>query len=90
MKLGTLQGNGLAGSCAQNGIADAIFYTNYLEVLTARQNLLNAELTQAQDKFDEMQRVVSLYHALGGGRYFKRECGVSPLQYRVSGVSVVK
>lgn len=41
--------------------------TNYLEVLTARQNLLNAELTQAQDKFEEIQGIVDLYHAVGGG-----------------------
>ena len=41
--------------------------TNYLEVLTAQQNLLQAELTEASDKFDEMQSVVNLYHALGGG-----------------------
>ena len=40
---------------------------NYLEVLTARQSLLDAELTQAQDKFDEIQGIISLYHALGGG-----------------------
>lgn len=41
--------------------------TNYLEVLTARQNLLNAELSQAQDKFEEIQGIVDLYHAVGGG-----------------------
>lgn len=41
--------------------------TNYLEVLTARQSLLDAELTQAHDKFDEIQGVINLYHALGGG-----------------------
>ena len=41
--------------------------TNYLEVLTARQNLLNAELTQAQDRFEEIQGVIDLYHAVGGG-----------------------
>lgn len=41
--------------------------TNYLEVLTARQNLLNAELIQAQDKFEEIQGIVDLYHAVGGG-----------------------
>lgn len=41
--------------------------TNYLEVLTAQQSLLNAEQTQAQDRFDEIQGVISLYHALGGG-----------------------
>ena len=41
--------------------------TNYLEVLTAQQRLLEAEITEASDKYDELQAVVSLYHALGGG-----------------------
>ena len=40
--------------------------TNYLEVLTARQRLLEAELTRAQDKFEEIQGVIDLYHAVGG------------------------
>lgn len=40
--------------------------TNYLEVLTARQRLLEAELTQARDKFEEIQGVIDLYHAVGG------------------------
>lgn len=40
----------------------------YLEVLTAQQSLLQAELTQASDRFDEIQGVIDLYHALGGGR----------------------
>lgn len=41
--------------------------TNYLEVLTAQQRLLEAELTEANDRFDEIQSIISLYHALGGG-----------------------
>ena len=41
--------------------------TNYLEVLTAQQNLLQAELTEISDKYAEIQSVVHLYHALGGG-----------------------
>lgn len=40
---------------------------NYLEVLTARQSLLQAELDAATDRFDEIQGVINLYHALGGG-----------------------
>ena len=40
---------------------------NYLEVLTAQQSLLTAELTEAQDRFDEIQGIIDLYHALGGG-----------------------
>lgn len=41
--------------------------TSYLEVLTAQQSLLSAEQAQAQDRFDEIQGVINLYHALGGG-----------------------
>lgn len=40
---------------------------NYLEVLTARQSLLQAELNVASDQFDEIQGIINLYHALGGG-----------------------
>lgn len=40
---------------------------NYLEVLTAQQSLLEARQAVAQDKFDEIQGIISLYHALGGG-----------------------
>lgn len=42
--------------------------TTYLEVLTARQSLLSAELSQVADRFDELQGIVTLYQALGGGR----------------------
>lgn len=41
--------------------------SSYLEVLTARQNLLQAELIEANDCFDKIQGVINLYHALGGG-----------------------
>lgn len=41
--------------------------TNYLEVLTAQQNLLDAELTEITDTYDKIISVISLYHALGGG-----------------------
>lgn len=40
---------------------------NYLEVLTARQALLQAELDAASDCFDKIQGIINLYHALGGG-----------------------
>lgn len=40
---------------------------SYLEVLTARQTLLNAQLRQVQENFDRIQGVIKLYHALGGG-----------------------
>ncbi|MDE6711794.1 MAG: TolC family protein [Alistipes sp.] len=42
--------------------------TTYLEVLTAQQSLLSAQLAQISDRFDEIQGVVNLYQALGGGR----------------------
>ncbi|MBQ8863958.1 MAG: TolC family protein [Rikenellaceae bacterium] len=41
--------------------------TNYLEVLTAQQNLLQAELTEISDRYSEIQGVIQLYHSLGGG-----------------------
>ena len=42
--------------------------STYLEVITAQQSLLNAELSKVQDDFYKMQAVVNLYYALGGGR----------------------
>lgn len=41
--------------------------SNYLEVITAQQNLLNAEISQVQDQFSKLQAIVNLYYALGGG-----------------------
>lgn len=41
--------------------------STYLEVITAQQNLLNAELSKVADDFNKMQGVVNLYQALGGG-----------------------
>ncbi|WP_297411760.1 TolC family protein [uncultured Alistipes sp.] len=41
--------------------------THYLEVLTAQQKLLQAELAESEDRYDEIQGVITLYHALGGG-----------------------
>ncbi|NPD53696.1 efflux transporter outer membrane subunit [Prevotella sp. PTAC] len=43
--------------------------STYLEVISAQSSLLNAELSKAADDFSKMQAVVSLYTALGGGRY---------------------
>ena len=39
----------------------------YIEVLSAQKNLLQAELTESNDKYIEIQSVITLYHALGGG-----------------------
>ena len=40
---------------------------SYLEVLTAQKNLLQVELGEVADRFDEIQSIINLYHALGGG-----------------------
>ena len=41
--------------------------TTYLEVLTAQQSLLNAQLTKVANRFAQIQGLINLYHALGGG-----------------------
>ena len=41
--------------------------STYIEVITAQQSLLNAQLSKVTDDFYKMQAVVSLYSALGGG-----------------------
>lgn len=40
---------------------------NYTEVLTAEQNLLQAQLGQTSDKLEQLKASVNLYRALGGG-----------------------
>lgn len=42
--------------------------TTYLEVLTARQTLLGAQLSQTANRFTEIQSIINLYQALGGGQ----------------------
>ncbi|MES2830142.1 MAG: efflux transporter outer membrane subunit [Bacteroidota bacterium] len=41
--------------------------TNYTDVLTSEQALLNAQLNSINDKLQKLQAVVNLYRALGGG-----------------------
>ena len=52
-------------------IVEMLFKTgkasSYLEVITAQQSLLQAQLSLVQDSFSKMQAVVKLYNALGGG-----------------------
>lgn len=51
-------------------ISEALYRTGnatYLELLTARQSLLNARLNVVADTFKQLQTVISLYNALGGG-----------------------
>ncbi len=45
----------------QNGFA------TYVEIITARQSLLQAELGKVNDKLQQLQSEVNLYRALGGG-----------------------
>lgn len=40
---------------------------SYIEVLTAQESLLNAQLSEAQNLYDATQAVIALYIALGGG-----------------------
>ena len=44
-----------------NGLA------NYLEVLTARQNALNSQLNLVDSRYQQLNAIVNLYQALGGG-----------------------
>lgn len=41
--------------------------TNYTEIITAKQSLLQAELGSVNDRLQRLQAVVNLYSALGGG-----------------------
>ena len=40
---------------------------SYLEVLTAQESLLDAQLGEAMNMYDAAQAVIALYIALGGG-----------------------
>jgi outer membrane protein TolC len=40
---------------------------NYLEVLNAQQNALNAQLVSIQAQYTKLNALVQLYNALGGG-----------------------
>lgn len=42
--------------------------TSYLEVLTAQLALLGAQQSEVQCRYDEISGIISLYHALGGGK----------------------
>lgn len=41
--------------------------TTYLEVLTAQQTLLTAQISEIANRLSEISGVITLYHALGGG-----------------------
>ncbi|WP_146896691.1 efflux transporter outer membrane subunit [Adhaeribacter aerolatus] len=42
-------------------------FSSYVEVITARQSLLQAELGSVNDRLQQLQSVVNLYRSLGGG-----------------------
>ena len=42
-------------------------YVNYLEVLTAKDNALNTEINYIDNKYKQLNAVITLYRALGGG-----------------------
>ncbi len=42
-------------------------YATYLDLLTARQSALNAELNIIESKLQQLVSIVDLYEALGGG-----------------------
>lgn len=67
-ELRTLQIEAMERAVESTELLMAHTSTTYLEILTARQSLLSAQLTQAADQFSEIQGIISLYHALGGGR----------------------
>lgn len=52
---------GYSQELLDNGIA------NYLEVLTAQENALNSSLNLVNSKYNQLQAIVDLYEALGGG-----------------------
>jgi outer membrane protein TolC len=42
-------------------------HTNYIDVLTSEQSLLTAQFAAVNDRLQQLQAVVALYRALGGG-----------------------
>lgn len=41
--------------------------TSYIDVLTSEVNLLSAQLASVNDRLQQLQAIVTLYHSLGGG-----------------------
>ena len=62
--------------------------STYLEILSAQQSLLSAQLTEVSDNVQRMQAVVSLYSAIGGGKCSK--VMISPLAYVDSSAKIGK
>ena len=45
-----------------------LYTASYLEVLSAEQSYLSAQLSEVTDYYDRLQAMINLYQALGGGR----------------------
>ncbi|NDW12842.1 efflux transporter outer membrane subunit [Bacteroides sp. 214] len=63
----TLQVEALQNAVSHTELLMQHSSTTYLDVLTAQQSLLQAQTSQAQDRFEMIQGVINLYQALGGG-----------------------
>lgn len=50
----------------------------YLEVLTAQQGLLSAQLAEMTDRYTQVQALIRLYRALGGGRETENQTTNNP------------
>ncbi len=59
------EANELATSYSEELLNNGL--VNYLEVLTARENTLNAQLELVNARFNRLNAIVDLYQALGGG-----------------------
>ena len=57
----------VAPTCTSAGKTEGKHCSVCGEVLTAQQNLLGAELDESSDRYAEIQGIVQLYYALGGG-----------------------
>jgi outer membrane protein TolC len=62
------QVNALVRAVKSTGLLMDYGSSTYLEVLTAQEELLSAQLTQITNRYDEISSVISLFQALGGGR----------------------
>lgn len=64
--------------------------STYLEVLTAQQSLLSAQLLQISDRFEGIQGIINLYHALGGGVDEQNEAEAMPQNGKGKGAKAGK
>ena len=67
LKMDSLQRDALAEAMEKIRLTMIYSSTNYLEVLTAQQSLLDAELGIISDKQSITSALIALYQALGGG-----------------------